>query len=542
MHSPFLDKLNHEEKTALNKRLFEIQSGKCFICGKEMDLDIGELDIDHIIPISEKGAKDNESNFALTHKSCNCSKGASNLFVGRAIYKIKNLREEFKKNYIKNPQAYSATHSGANLGDLLESVGGSKYKLRYKIENSTFVYSLPEMGNEIFRIPVFTDKLSGAKSVFLELPIEYCYHDDKLNPRSINSSFSELIKEFYAKRPQLQVSLARINNEEKKVLIFDGQHKSAAQIALGANKLLLRLFVDYDENELRITNQRAGKELKQIEFNKNILTQLNSRAYQDYVEKYQKDHNLSEEEYKFSEQDLIRHFGKSTKIKLSIIESQKNRITKNNENKLLQFIDFEGRGKDLPLSYDAYSSAFLALFIDTKDFTKELLEDDDNERNIEFYQLNRLQNIIAEKMYIGKFDSEQTVDKVENKIATGKGNDISDNHLACLRYSRKSILKNWLSVLNEFIFSSLYYTRGEKPKEKNYFKIRFSDVLWQNIEKYIDLVVNLPLWKDRTKSETLFAANQTDGFWKAVFNTGKTPDGSVVLASPINIKTIENLS
>lgn len=284
MHSPFLDSLSKEERYNLVKRLFEQQQGKCFICQKAIDLELHNesLDIDHIVPLASNG-KDTETNFALAHKSCNCSKGASNLNVARAIYKIRDLQDEFKTKYSEHPENYSPTHTNANLGDLLEKIGGSKHSLKYKIEGDVFKYSLAELNdNRIYELPIFTDKLSGVKSVFFELPVEYCYHDDFINPRSINSSVEKLIKEFYERRPQLQISLARINADENKVYIFDGQHKSAAQIALGANKLFMRLFIDYDKNELLLTNQRAGKELKQIEFDKNILIQLNSRVYQEY--------------------------------------------------------------------------------------------------------------------------------------------------------------------------------------------------------------------------------------------------------------------
>ena len=541
MHSPYLEKLSNEQREKLVQKLFEQQHGKCFICQKEINLATQKdsLDIDHIIPISVEGTRDNDTNFALAHAECNRSKGASNLYSARAIYKIQNLQSEFKRKYNENPEQYSALHTNANLGDLLEEVGGSKYTLDFTVENNMFVYSLSELGDtNVYRLPIFTDRMSGVKSVFIELPIEYCYHDDLINPRAINSSVSELIKEFNSKRPQLQVSLARIN-DDKKVYIFDGQHKSAAQIALGADKLFMRLFIDYDIKELLVTNQRAGKELKQIEFDKNILIQLNSRIYQDMVEKYQKAHNLKEDEFKFSETDLLQFFANDSKLKSCIIDNQKNLVAKNSDNKLLQFIDFDGRGKNLPISYDAYNSTFLYMFIDSKRFVSEPLENENNQRMIELRQLTRLQNIIAENMYIGKFDSTMETAQIESKVANGKGNNISDDHLACFRYSKKEIMYCWLSKINEMIH--YYLTVNMKFKDemiRNYFKTEIDEPLWSHIENYIKMILGLPLWKDRSLSETIFATKQTLDFWKSVFETGKSPDGIQVLASPVSISTI----
>lgn len=543
MHSPFLDNLSNDERDSLTKRLFEQQQGKCFICQKEIDLELHNesLDIDHIVPLASNG-KDNEMNFALTHKSCNCSKGASNLNVARAIYKIRDLQNEFKTKYSEHPENYSPTHTNANLGDLLEKLNGSKYSLKYKIEGDIFKYSLAELNdNKIYELPVFTDKLSGVKSVFIELPVEYCYHDDFINPRSINSSVEKLIKEFYEKRPQLQISLARINDDENKVYIFDGQHKSAAQIALGAERLFMRLFIDYDKNELLMTNQRAGKELKQIEFDKNILIQLNSRVYQDMVEKYQNAHNLKSDEFKFSEVDLLNYFANDSKLKACIIDNQRNLVAKNADNKLLQFIDFDGRGKNLPISYDAYNSTFLSFFIDTKRFVSETLENENNPRFIELRQLTRLQNIIADNMYIGKFDSSMETAQIESKIANGKGNNISDAHLACFRYSKKEVMYCWLTVLKDIV--NYYFTIIGKRKDemvKNYFKIEFDEQLWEHIANYVKMIAGLPLWIDRNLAETIFATKQNLEFWKSVFETGKSPNGQQVLAVPITYITALN--
>ena len=77
-HSEYLAGLTLEDRTALEGRLLERQSGKCFICDDTIDpvLHQDQLDVDHTVPLAEQGA-DDEHNFALTHASCNRSKGAS---------------------------------------------------------------------------------------------------------------------------------------------------------------------------------------------------------------------------------------------------------------------------------------------------------------------------------------------------------------------------------------------------------------------------------------------------------------------------------
>ena len=84
--SKYLATLTDEQRLQLEQRLHDRQSKCCFICDKTIDrvLQKGQLDIDHIDPLAEDGL-DAENNFALTHASCNRSKGASNLKVARRI-------------------------------------------------------------------------------------------------------------------------------------------------------------------------------------------------------------------------------------------------------------------------------------------------------------------------------------------------------------------------------------------------------------------------------------------------------------------------
>jgi hypothetical protein len=68
---------------------------------------------------------------------------------------------------------------------------------------------LPEVGNnDIRKVPIYHDKLSGMSSFFSDLPLEYLHHDDRINPRSIGANIRGLIEEFQQKRPQLHVGLA----------------------------------------------------------------------------------------------------------------------------------------------------------------------------------------------------------------------------------------------------------------------------------------------------------------------------------------------
>ena len=279
MASKYLSSLSSEKYQELTNKLYKIQSEKCFICLKKIDLNLHKTNIDHIIPLKVHG-KDAEENFALTHENCNKSKSDANLNIARILYNLKDIQNKVLEQGGK----------AASLKHILAEYGGSKYDFKYNIKDQQIEYSFSGVGdNKINKSVIHKDNLTDRQekkienTCFMEVPIEYIYHDEIINPRGINTSISKLIKEFYKGNPQLHLSLARI--DDNKLKIFDGQHKAVAQILLGIKKILLRVFIDPDVDRLTETNTNAGSTLRQIAFDKSIMRQLNNTLYLEKIKK-----------------------------------------------------------------------------------------------------------------------------------------------------------------------------------------------------------------------------------------------------------------
>ncbi len=527
-NSKYLEGLSKEEYNALSKKLWSIQSHKCYICNEDIDLDLHQVNIDHIRPLANNG-KDDESNFALTHDSCNKSKQDADLEVARTLSDLSKI--------IKSAEAKNETPS---LKHVLLAFGGSKYNFTHKVEGGNILYSFNEIADvSIKKTEIFTDKLSGEKSAFIKVPIEYLYHDEIINPRGLNSSISLLIKEFHKGNPQLHISLARLNDE--KIQIFDGQHKAVAQIMLGVRELIIRLFVDTDVDRMTETNMNAGSKLKQIAFDKSIVRQLHDTLYAERIKKYQEDHGFSEDRIDFSEANLVDYFkGERGNIKTYIINSQKNTITRNSSNKLQSYINFEGRGTELPLSYSTFEKTMLSAFINTKTILNTNLDykidEGLNPRILEKDQMIQLCNIIAEELLIGKYDTEIGTYRLENKITEGKGNSIPDSHLIACRMFREEVMYNWVQYL-KLLINNYFATTGMMYDSDNLFQQPIPDMLWINIRNFIHNLSELPVWRDRSMAATIFGGKQNYEYWKSIFKTASTPDGKQVLANPLN--TIE---
>jgi len=198
MASSYLQSLDETQRKNLEKELWAIQNGKCFISNEPIDLEIHQkaIDIDHVIPF-KLGGKDDRSNFALAFSSANRSKQDSDLNVARVIhhfYRIKGLAES--KN--RSP----------NLDDILQDKGGAKFPLEFKRVGNQLQFSFSQINrSEINTVPIYEDKSSKSEYFFALLPIEYIRHDKVINPRSIGKNVTGLISEFYKGNPQLLLHL-----------------------------------------------------------------------------------------------------------------------------------------------------------------------------------------------------------------------------------------------------------------------------------------------------------------------------------------------
>jgi hypothetical protein len=529
MSSLFLARQKPEERHDLIGKLHSAQRGHCFICEQDVDLVVHKnaIDIDHVVPL-KVGGKDDPSNFALTHASCNRSKLASNLEVARILQRFARMKKRLAEE-----------NRSPNLGDILIEAGGGNHKLGFKIDKASITYSLAEIGdNALATIPVYEDELSGFRYFFARLPVQYLAHDPHINPRSIGANISKLVEEFHQCRPQLHVALAWLASSEGRsaIHVFDGQHKAAAQIMLGARNLPVRVFIDPNADTLITTNTNAGTTLKQVAFDKSVQRHLGSALYQDRVQRYQAETGRAEDDIGFSERDLVNHFkGQSREIKRFILDALRNGVTSDPENKLMDFIDLGGRGKERPLSYSTIEKTFYSFFVYQEILETPLnylLDEGENPRDLERRQILRLMNLIAQEIYDGKFDPELGTDKVESRLQ--KGSEYPHDHLRAFRMSKEEIVYNWLSYVGQ-IARQYFIMLGKPDPLDRLFQYPFPEQVWENIAKFLRSLSSLPLWVNRDLSETVFGGKQNNNFWKTVFETGRTPQGMQVLAEPLNL-------
>ncbi|RWO41345.1 MAG: HNH endonuclease [Mesorhizobium sp.] len=526
MGSLYLNGLEKESRDALEMQLWDQQSGTCFISGKRIDLSLHEVDVDHIIPTRDNG-KDDPTNFALTLSHYNRSKQAADLRVARVLARF----EEIKATAVSDDR-------GANLNDVLMAYKGASSKLRLKIGGGTVTYVLD--ADVSVDTPLHTDKLSGMRYFFAVLPISVVYHDERINPRPIGANIRGLVEEFHKKRPQLHVALAWLSTAklpDAEVFVFDGQHKAAAQILLGVQTLPLRIFVDPDFDVLLTANTNAGTTLRQVAFDKSVQRRLGSAMLRDRIKRFREDKELAEDFEGFSEKNLVDYFkGEQRQVTRYVLDGVRDAITFSTDNKLRDFIETAGKGTEKPFSYSAIEKTFYSKFISQKMLETHWDHKEDtgeNPRSVEVAQISRLMGMIAEKIYVGKFDEELGTRRIENMVQ--KGDDVAEPHLRGFRMAKEEILHCWIGYIGKIVEHHFLMTMGRVVDNERLFQYPFPEQLWVNIGHFIDNLARLPMWINKDASLTVFGGKQTYAFWQVIFESGTSPTGQKVMPSGLDI-------
>ncbi len=298
----------------------------------------------------------------------------------------------------------------------------------------------------------------------------------------------------------------------------------------------MRVFVNPNEQLLLTANTNAGTTLRQVAFDKSVQRRLGSSILIDRILRYRQDRGLNSDNEDYSEKTLVEHFkGEQNAMTRYILDSVRDTITHSPENKLRDFIEYSGKGYDKPFSYSTIEKTFYSHFIYGKmldtpwNYKADIGE---NPRELEKGQLTRLMSLIAEKLYVGKYNDEIGTRRLENKVQSGE--DVPDAHLRAFRMAREEVLYCWIRYIGQVIEHYLTTTGKPYNKEK-LFQYPFPEQLWTNIGNFIESLARRPLWLDRKASSTIFGGKQTYSFWEAIFEHGTAPNGTKVMPAGLNI-------
>jgi hypothetical protein len=534
-----LDTLTADQRTELIERLHRAQDGLCYVCQDVINLQVHEVDVDHIIALARAGP-DDESNWGLTHAACNRSKGTRDLRLQRILH-------EFRK-HVQKYTAGNASGRDRNftLHEALTELCPNRVDAGVVIRDGRVELSWTESGQPKSETHMLlTDTGAPAASSFVGMiPFVCLHHDQDINPRSI-VDLEPMIEEFYNGYPQLQPSLATLSIEGSSgrapILVFDGQHKAAAQLYVRRERLFLRVFLNHDRERLKETNYRAHTKLAQVHFPQLINDKVGADLFKEEFDRFVQDSDpskISEDAFfsrhvqRAQKSEYRRYFGNYLRYEVLIGKAG------SQQNMILDFTEtVMPRSTRYPLSYDTLQKTMLDLMIFQRP-AKEMLDQTEGSRQLERENLIRLLNVFVDEVLAnGRFDLNMGVRRMEERLANDP-QSVPDSHLRAYRMCRKAAMMIWCKELKRAIQLLLntktrYITAAWSEKRPLWAHMLDDD--WQQVRRMIRAIRDHKVWGERANPDIVAAISSTrQKDWSDILLKGTLPGRREQLLPPLD--------
>jgi len=553
----FLESLTPKEREDLIRRLWDHQKGKCYISGEPIDLQVHEVDLDHVIAKS-RGGLDDESNIGLALAHHNRSKGIRDLELQRRIFRFYKDLEERQNSGGRNELF--------TVGDVLQKTRGGDREVSLVVleegDDVQISWTSSDGTPRSLKLPLICDQSAAPLvrlSCFGRFASEIVHHSN-LNPRSIHD-LEPMIEEFYYEHPQMQPSLAYFapaspGGPTGKVMLFDGQHKAAAQLYNLSGEILCRLFVAessgdpkrFEEfvEELRRTNFRAHTKLAQLHFAQFTEDKVGHALYTDDRDDLLREMNLrSVPSDNVSERTIFKALKETNPAEEKEFKDHhwsylRYEALTATDLEIMKFVEtVSARSRRYPVSYDTLKN-FLDVFL-YRDLADEPLAQTDIWRLREKENIGHLLDILTDEALTGRFRLEIGVYKLDERLEQNP-QAVPIDHLRAYRLFRKPARKVWAETLRDamrqYLLIKSKYRKDWHQARPLWAEISVEE--WQAFRHGIKAIVGHKVWAETQRDLVGALASTRQKDWASILLEGKLPGRPEKRYPELNVAAVVN--
>ncbi len=437
--------------------VLEQQGLRCFIDGHPVDSE-ADLEFDHIEPFAEGGPTDLH-NIAAVCKRHNREKGTLLLGQYRDRLALRKFFEGARKR---------------RLDDLLES----------RVGRDAFGHSIPN-DTEDGQIILYTDKgkqseplytcpATGEQYFFAQIPVSFLRNDTELQPRPLEPNRLWDLYLHLQTHTQLAPAVCRL--VDNTLLLFDGQHKAAAQVWAGRTDIDCKIYLNPAVRRIKETNLSAHDKLRQMPFYTSTLLEKYAAIASEDWESFLLSPG-AKTEVAFLEFIRARS-GLSKAEGLKRIRSMIYRdILEHPGNLLRDYITEENRGRQNPLTMYRLEKTFFAEFVASPPLNDEF-ETDTYHRDEERENVVHLFNIIVRASLADRWAPERK----------------DSAHSKAERLFSAGALRAWVPMLRDALAPALQLFDQEDRRRLFYRKL--SDEDFATIERLVARLFSHKVWED----------------------------------------------
>ncbi len=455
--------MTHREPTEEEKKIIIAQhtrDGKvrCYVNDHPIENE-EDIEFHHIKPFSEEG-KTEISNLAPV-----CKEHHRRI----RILSITEFRTRLEmEEFLKSPEP-------RRLDDVLKKkIGDEKFGkgLTYEISDRTIKLFLEDRSDPIV-LPLYICPSTIYKYFYITLPVKYIQNDTELQPRPIEMKRLWELYRHMLTHTQLSPAICRL--KDNKILLFDGQHKSAAQIWCGRKEIECKVYIEPEVRILKETNLTAHDKLRQMQFFTSVLISKWADLFKEEWGEYLETKGIKSEK---GFVEFLERKGKKKSEALNMTCSNiYDSILDDKENKIVDYIAERNRTRKNPLTIHSIKQTIFKQFITLPPLDVDI-EQSDELREFERKNVIKLLNILAEETLDGKWDPTR--------------NDSS--HKVAERAYAAGSLKAWSRMLRAVTSAVLkLYDEDERGK---IFLRKISEDDWDLIRGRITRLFEHKLWAD----------------------------------------------
>jgi hypothetical protein len=320
---------------------------------------------------------------------------------------------------------------------------------------------------------VFICPATRMRYFYSVLPIEYLRNDGDLQPRPLEQKRVWELYRHLSVHTQLAPAVCRL--VDRRIMLFDGQHKSAAQIWAGRRTIDCKVYIDPDVRLLKDTNLIAHDKLRQMAFFTSTLIAKYSDIFKQEWEEYLERPGAKNESDFVA---FLRVRGKTpAQAKKMLQMAIEQDVVEDPENRLSEFIAERSRSRKNPLSINILEKTFFREFIFTPPTSVEF-EGPDDCRGEEKQNLVRLMSLIADKLLVGRW----------NPDANNAAHQKADRIFAA------GAMRAWVPMLKSVI-AQILLLFDDTSRDRVLFR-SITDQQWALIEGRIDRLFSHKIWED----------------------------------------------
>ncbi|HYK94344.1 MAG TPA: HNH endonuclease signature motif containing protein [Candidatus Dormibacteraeota bacterium] len=433
------------------------QGLRCFIDGHPID-DLDDVEFDHIHAFAE-GGESKPANIGVVCRKHNREKGTLSLSEYRDKIELRRFFEGAKKR---------------RLDDLLEAkVGPRGYgqPLNIELKDGRAILYL-DSGR--YETPIAECPATHEPYFFAMLPVSVLRNDAELQPRALEINRVWELYRHLLTHTQLAPAVCRLVG--KSVLLLDGQHKAAAQVWAGRDRVDCKIYIEPEVRRLKETNLSAHDKLRQMPFfTSTLLEKYAGMAREDWEVFLASPGAKTEATFV----DFMR-----TKYNLSKAESVKRirsmiyqDVIESPANTLRDYIAEENRGRSNPVTISRLEKTFFTEFVTAPPLSDEF-ESESYHRDEERDNLVRLFNLVVTHALADRWAPERA----------------DAAHQRATRQFSAGALRAWVPFLRDALAGGLQLFDTEDRRRIFYREL--GDPEFAIIQRLLQRLLNHKVWDD----------------------------------------------